>query len=116
MAGAVVRFEIMGADGDALERFYGALFDWRVEAVEGTGGGYRTVHPGEGIEGGIGAFPGAPSYVTIYVHAPDLEGTVRRAVELGASVLAPPREVRPGMRTAVLRDPEGHVLGLIDGA
>ena len=118
MGSPIVHFEVMGADGEALERFYGGLFGWRIEPVEGTGGGYRIVHTdgGSGIDGGIGSFPGAPTYVTVYVHAPDLQASVDRAVELGGEVLAPPREVTPGVHAAVLRDPEGHVIGLIDGA
>jgi len=117
MGNPVVQFEIMGADGEALERFYGGLFGWSIQPVEETGGGYRLVFTegGRGIDGGIGSFPGAPPYVTVYVHAPDLEAAVARAQELGGSVLAPPREVTPGVRAAILRDPEGHIIGVING-
>ncbi len=117
MGNPVVHFEIMGADGDALERFYGGLFGWRMAPVEGTDGGYRIVHTegGRGIDGGIGAFAGAPAYVTYYVHAPDLQASLDRAVELGGEILAPAREVTPGVFAAIVRDPEGHVVGLING-
>ena len=117
MGSPVVHFEVMGADGEALERFYGGLFGWRIEPVEETQGGYRIVHTdaGRGIDGGSGSFPGAPAYTTVYVHAPDLEASVAKAEELGGTVLAPPREIAPGVRAAILRDPEGHVIGLING-
>jgi hypothetical protein len=118
MGRPVVHFEIMGADGEALERFYGGLFGWRIEPVEETQGGYRIVHTdaGRGIDGGLGAFPGAPAYTTVYVHVDDLEDAVAQAQALGGTVLAPPREVSPGVFSAILRDPEGHVIGLIRGA
>ena len=117
MGNPVVHFEIMGADGEALERFYGGLFGWRIEPVEETRGGYRIAYTeaGTGIDGGIGAFPGAPSYVTFYVEVEDLEAAVERAVALGGSVLAPPREVTAGVRAAIVRDPEEHIVGLIAG-
>ncbi len=118
MGRPVVHFEIMGADGEALQRFYGGLFGWRIEPVEETQGGYRIVHTdaGRGIDGGLGAFPGAPAYTTVYVHVDDLDAAVAQAQELGGTVLAPPREVSPGVFSAILRDPEGHVIGLIRGA
>ena len=117
MGHPVVQFEIMDRDGDALERFYGGLFGWRIEPVEETQGGYRIVHTdaGRGIDGGLGSFPGAPAYTTVYVHVDDVDAAVARAQELGATVLAPAREVSPGVVTAILRDPEGHVVGLIRG-
>ncbi len=118
MGDPVVYFEIMGADGAVLERFYREMFGWRIAPVEATAGGYRSVETGagRGIDGGLGAFPGAPPYVTVYVHTPDLEAATRRAVELGGEILAAPREVTPGVFSAVVRDPEGHVIGLINGA
>jgi uncharacterized protein len=32
MGRPVVHFEIMGRDGEALKRFYGELFDWRIDS------------------------------------------------------------------------------------
>ena len=115
MGDPVVYFEIMGGDGDALGRFYGELFGWRMEPVESSGGGYRLAYTdaGSGIDGGLGSFPGAPSYVTVYVRVGDLDAAVERAQALGATVLAPPREVAPGTHAAVLTDPEGHTIGLL---
>ena len=117
MGAPVVHFEIMGADGEALERFYGGLFGWRIEPVEETQGGYRLVHTdaGRGIDGGLGSFPGAPAYTTVYVNTPDIDAAVAKAQTLGGTVLAPVREISPGVRAAILRDPEGHVIGLITG-
>src|SRR5262245_15407326 len=62
---AVAWFEITGQDGPALQKFYGELFDWR---VQDAGGGYGTVAAGpKGIGGGIGQGQGGPGQATLYV-------------------------------------------------
>ena len=52
---AVAWFEVTGKDGPALQRFYGGLFDWKIEDT-GNASGYGLVEAGEkGIVGGIGS-------------------------------------------------------------
>jgi uncharacterized protein len=116
MGDPVVYFEILGADGATLREFYSAMFGWTIEAVEGTDGGYHRVRkePG-GVEGGIGAFPGAPSTVTFYVAVDDLHAAVARANELGGTTVMEPRAVNGTVESAWIQDPEGHVIGLIKG-
>ena len=114
MGNPVVHFEILGHDGELLGNFYRDLFGWDVTSAEG-GGGYHVVDTGSdrGINGGIGAFPQAPSHVTVYVHADDVEAALKRANELGATTIMPPREVTAGTEAALFADPEGHVVGII---
>ena len=116
MGDPVVYFEILGADGRVLRDFYSGMFGWRIESVEGTQGGYHRVdgEPG-GIQGGIGAFPGAPSTVTFYVAVDDLHAAVRKANELGGRTLMEPRAASGTIETAWIEDPEGHTIGLIKG-
>jgi hypothetical protein len=116
MGQPVVYFEILGADKDGLRDFYSDLFGWTINSVEGTDGAYQRVaaEPG-GIQGGIGAFPGAPSQVTFYVGCDDLHAAVRRANELGGRTLMEPRPVTGTIESALIQDPEGHVIGLIRG-
>ena len=114
MADPVVYFEIVGGDAEAQQAFYASLFGWSLAPVESTGGTYaRTT--GAGIEGGVGAFPGAPNYVTVYVQAADVGAALARAIELGGSTLMEPREVREGVNVAMFRDPAGNAVGLISG-
>ena len=114
MGNPVVYFEILGDDGDALASFYEQLFGWRATPVE-EGGAYALVDTGsdDGIGGGIGAFPQAPSHVTVYVHADDVGAALERAVGLGGTTVMPPRKVTPGTEAALFADPEGHVVGII---
>ena len=87
----------------------------RPAPVEATGGYARVAAADAGLEGGVGAFPGAPSYVTVYVEARDPAAALERAQELGGSTLMEPREVRPGITVAMFRDPAGNAVGLISG-
>jgi uncharacterized protein len=119
MGNPVVHFEIMGSDhGQALASFYAGLFGWTVEPVESSGDRYRIVRTdaGSGIDGGIGDFPGAPSYVTVYVQTDDLAGTLERVTSMGGEVFAEPRQVAPGVSSALFRDPAGHLIGLISSS
>ena len=114
MANEIVHIEIMGSDGEKTQAFYRDLFGWNVKPVESTGDTYARVD-GAGLDGGVGAFPGAPNYVTVYVRASDPAAALRRAEELGGTTLMEPREVPDGITVAMFRDPAGNAVGLISG-
>jgi predicted enzyme related to lactoylglutathione lyase len=114
MGDPVVYFEIVGGDGQAQQGFYSELFGWDLAPVESTGGAYARAG-GAGLDGGVGAFPGAPNYVTVYVRAKDPAAALERAEQLGGSRLMEAREVRPGVTVAMFRDPAGNAVGLISG-
>jgi len=114
----VVWFEVVGKDGPALQRFYGKLFSWQVSDA-GDGSGYGLVQAAEkGIGGGIGASQdGGPGHVTFYVEVDDPAAYLKRAEELGGTVILPPTEIPQFHLTfAMFADPEGHVVGLSKGA
>ena len=63
-----------------------------------------------------GAFPpqmdGIPPHWDVYFNVEDCDATVARAVELGAGELVAPYDV-PGVgRTAMVRDPQGALVGV----
>ena len=114
----VVWFEVVGKDGPALQRFYGKLFNWQVTDA-GDGSGYGLVQAAEkGIGGGIGASPdGGPGHVSFYVEVGDPAAYLKRAEQLGGTVILPPTELPQFHLTfAMFADPEGHVIGLSKGA
>jgi predicted enzyme related to lactoylglutathione lyase len=114
----VVWFEVIGKDGPALQRFYGNLFKWHV-ADAGDGSGYGLVEAAEkGIGGGIGkSQDGGPGHVTFYVEVADPAAYLKRAEQLGGTVILPPTELPQFRLTfALFADPEGHVIGLSKGA
>jgi predicted enzyme related to lactoylglutathione lyase len=49
----------------------------------------------------------------VYWHVDDVQATVARLVEMGASVLEEPVERGPGFVTASLVDPFGNILGVM---
>jgi predicted enzyme related to lactoylglutathione lyase len=116
MGDPVVYFEILGQDGARLRQFYASLFGWEISPVATSGGAYqRIAAQDDGIQGGLGAFPGAPGHVTFYVRTDDLIGAVTKATALGARTIMPPTTVAEGVESALIADPEGHVIGLIKG-
>jgi predicted enzyme related to lactoylglutathione lyase len=113
MAYPVVHFEVMGKDLGTLQSFYTDLFGWEVE--EHPEMNYTIVQKeGEGIGGGIGQHPEGGTAVTFYVAADDIQATLDRAVELGATVLMPVTEL-PMVTLAMFADPEGNAIGLVKG-
>ena len=111
MANPVVHFEVVGKDVNNLQSFYGAIFDWKIESVMPE---YAMVHPGVGIEGGIGGSQdGGAGHVTFYVQVPDLEATLKEVEEQGGKTVAGPMDVPGGPTIAMFTDPEGHLIGLI---
>lgn len=113
MGDPIVYFEIVGGgDPSAQREFYGSLFGWELALVESTGNSYALVE-GAGIAGGVGAFQGGPTYVTVYVHADDPASALERAKDLGAEVVMEAREVSPGVVAGMFRDPAGHMVGVM---
>jgi predicted enzyme related to lactoylglutathione lyase len=114
MGAPVVWFEISGRDLPAMERFYGELLGWKVDA--GNPMHYGMVDTG--AEGGIPGGIYAPdqhggAYVSIYAQVDDLDAALAEAVRLGGEVAQTPITLGSGARTAMIRDPEWHVVGLI---
>ena len=114
MGNKVVHFEVIGKDGQRLQRFYASLFDWKIDANNPMD--YGTVSSEDaGIGGGISTGqPGEPSRVTFYVAVEDLTAYLKKAESLGGRTLLEPSAVPGGPRLAMFADPEGHIVGLID--
>ncbi len=99
-------------DPNRAAGFYGSLFGWQTEAMPG-GGDYTLFKQGSGLVGGLMAppEPGIPPHWLCYVCVEDCEAAVQRAVQLGGAVVAPPMVISVGT-IAIIRDPQGAVLGL----
>jgi predicted enzyme related to lactoylglutathione lyase len=116
MGHPVVHFEVLGQDRDALVKFYGEAFGWKISTDNPVGYGVvDTDAGGEGIPGGIGSAEEGPGWVTFYVEVPDLDGTLQKLEHLGGKKLAGPMEVPGGPRLALFSDPEGRTVGLVEG-
>lgn len=113
MANPVNWFEIVGGDAARMQRFYGELFGWKIDANNPMQYGIVTAEEG-GISGGIGPAPeGSAGHVTVYVDVDDPAAYLAKAEQLGGKTVMPPTEVPGfGVTFALFSDPEGHVLGL----
>ena len=115
MAAPVTHFEIMAKDGQRVREFYGNLFGWTFNDMQGYGM-VDTGVKGMGIGGGIGQLEeNMMPIVTFYVQVEDVQAHLDKAASLGGTVIVPLTEV-PGMVTfAQFKDPEGNLVGLLKG-
>ncbi|WP_030295361.1 VOC family protein [Streptomyces katrae] len=111
---------VMVSDAAAALSFYGRAFgaveDFRLDHPEGgvmhaeirIGGAVLML--GDVSEGPFTAPPelGGTS-VALHVFVPDVDALVRTAVTEGAELVQPPADQFHGDRTAILRDPFGHL-------
>jgi predicted enzyme related to lactoylglutathione lyase len=122
MGHPVVHFEVIGNDAERLQSYYSELFGWDIDASNALGYGIvqregNTNADGVGIGGGVAKSPaGYNGHVTFYVEVPDVGAALARAKELGGRPIFGPDQV-PGIDVILgqFSDPEGHVIGLIQG-
>ena len=121
MGRPVVHFEIIGKDGAKLQNYYSNLFGWEIDANNPMSYGLvareqNTNADGVGIGGGVGPGPeGYPGHVTFYVEVPDVEAALAKAESLGGRRLMGPDKVTDEFEIGQFADPEGHVIGLVQG-
>lgn len=111
MSNPVVHFQIGGKNAAALRGFYSEVFGWEVD--EPTPIGAIRTNTGTGIDGGVHQVDEHQKpYLAVYVAVEDLEGTVAKAEELGATIIVPPTDVDGVGSFAMFQDPEGNCIGL----
>ena len=107
----VVHWEIEARDPEAQRAFYGELFGWSI-----GDGPIMTIAPGlGGPEPGPGGHirQSERSAVTLYVQVRHLSESLERVTDLGGAVLTQPFDVPNGPTLAVVEDPEGNSLVLV---
>jgi hypothetical protein len=130
MANLVVHFEIHASEPQKLIDFYSELLGWKfsqfgdveywtIDTGEGAIGNVPGT-PGLGINGGMnprmGPKPelGAPVVgCNFVVGVDDVDGLMRRGVELGGTEALPAQDMEGVGRVAYLLDPDNNVFGLI---
>jgi len=120
MGQAVVHFEVVGKDGDKLQRYYGELFGWNINSdnemnygmVDGKDN--KTADGGGGIGGGVGQGPeGYGGHVTFYVAVPDVEAALQKAESLGGTRVMGPENIMDMVELGQFKDPEGNMVGVV---
>lgn len=127
MSAAIVHFEIHVADVDRAQRFYSAVFDWKIEKYQGTE--YYGVWTGRskypngsvvGMDGGLrlrtGEGPDHHAAVNSFLCTVEVESidSVLETVERSAGVVLEPKHALPGVGwQAVCTDPDGNRFSLM---
>lgn len=118
--GAFSWSELVTTDPEAAATFYGQLFGWTVKDMGAEMGSYRVASVGEDQVGGIMSMPPdappMPPHWGCYVTVDDVDATLARCTELGGQVLMPPMDVATVGRMAVIRDPQGAALSVMQYA
>ena len=130
MANLVVHFELHASEPQRLIDFYSELLGWRfsqwgevpywaIETGEGAIGNVAGT-AGHGINGGLvprqGSTPEMGSPVVgcnIVVGVDDVDGLMRRGIELGATEALPAEDYQGIGRVGYLLDPDNNVFGMI---
>jgi len=113
--GHVAWFDITTTDLSKSKEFYGKLFDWKFNPVQGTDLAVEIVAGGSAIgtirvaEGKISPFNGV-----VYVQVPGMQESCKKAIELGGTLVPGfPFDLPNGTGAiGLVGDPAGHPLGL----
>lgn len=117
-AGTLAWIDLSTPDLEVATRFYQQLFSWTVESSPTPMGRYVVGSVDSGPVGGMMAMPPqgpAPAW-TVFFATDDLDAAYTRARDAGATGLQPPMQIPGGDRIAVLTDPAGAVVGLMQPA
>lgn len=120
--GRFVWYELMTTDPEGAQAFYQDLVGWGTETGEIGGQTYTMWTNGGTPLGGVMRLPdeaqeqGAPSHWIPYVAVPDVDATVDRAKELGATVYVAPMDIAEVGRMAVLADPQCAIFAVYRSA
>lgn len=110
---AVVHWEVQAKNPVKQQQFFGSLFGWKIDANNPMSYGLVSSGGRSAIDGGIGSTDDKPR-VTVYVQVSDINATLAKAESLGAQTVMPRTDI--GMVImAQFRDPEGNVIGVIEG-
>ncbi|MBK8979176.1 MAG: VOC family protein [Planctomycetes bacterium] len=111
--------ELGTSDATGAIRFYSALFGWRADPHDmGEMGTYTVLQLGDDDLGGLyelsgPMFAGIPPHWMYYVAVEDVDATSTRVPELGGKLVMPPTDVPNVGRMAVIEDPTGAKLSLM---
>ena len=110
----VVHWEIQSRDPERLHRFYADAFGWQIDSNNPMRYGMVASKGKSGIDGGIGGTQEQISRVLVYSSVPSIDGLLEKIESLGGRTRMPRTDIGPVIM-ALYEDPEGNVMGLIEG-
>ncbi len=115
MGNSIGFFEIAGRDGVKMREFYQKLFDWEFAPSDGEGYSQIEGEQDEGVAGMLHEEQHGPIETLIYVRVPNLQKALDAAEKLGGKTIVPPTESVGSRHIAQFEDPEGNIIGLVQG-
>lgn len=117
LPGKFVWHNLITPDAEAAREFYSAVFGWELETM--ADGAYTTASRGGRALGGIvdASKQDNPPRSSVWlagVSVPNVDDMVSQAVGAGAKQIMAPTDIPDVGRIAVIIDPDGAVLQLID--
>jgi predicted enzyme related to lactoylglutathione lyase len=115
--GSFTWYDLMTTDPEAAKAFYTAVVGWGTTTWDGPAP-YTMWTAGGTPLGGSMRLPeeavaqGAKPHWLAYVAVPDVDATMARAKELGATIMVQPTDIPSTGRYAVFADPQGAILGV----
>jgi hypothetical protein len=110
----IVHWEIQSQSPDKLHGFYAGVFGWKVDANNPMNYGMVSSGGDDGINGGIGGSPAPGSRVLVYANVDDINASLAKVETHGGRTIMPRTDVGPVIM-ALYTDPEGNVMGIIEG-
>ena len=120
--GKFVWHEFFAKDTEAALAFYTEAIGWKTVTEEMAMGPYHLLAVDEKGIGGVMPLPetaakaGLPAHWVGYVATADLDGVTERVAELGGKIVQGPFDVDGVGRIAILADPQGGALAIIQSA
>lgn len=115
-ANPIVHWEFMGADGAAQRAFYGSIFDWKLNVVEGFENYFITEGDDMGVNGAVGqGNENMPSYQAIYVQVEDITAKLAEVEAAGGKTVVPRTEIPDVVTFGLFTDPAGNLVGIVEG-
>lgn len=118
MPNPFVHIELTSANLDESKRFYGSLFDWKLEeAPPEHGMEYTMIKVGEGTGGGMMKHPmaGQPSVWVPYIQVGDVRNRTAKAKSLGGRIIRDVEQIPgDGGSFSIIQDPSGAVFGIYE--
>lgn len=106
----ITLIDIPAKDRQATAKFYNEMFGW--EHQDYPESNYSTSSAGNVALGYLQSTPERPGVVAFYVHSPDVDADLKKAEQLGGSVVVPRVDI-PNMGSyAFFKDLDGNIIGL----
>jgi predicted enzyme related to lactoylglutathione lyase len=104
--------EIPVTDLNAAKTFYGELFGWNFQDLEGMDYTFYTAPEG-GLCGGLTPLQeGQPKQIVNYMNVEDIEATSAQITGLGGNTVVPITEIPNMGWFSIVTDPTGNAFGL----